>query len=784
MTTLAEFMILSGGDNRLPMLDKDLYDSWKSRMELYMQNKENGRMILESFEHGPLIWPTIKEKRVTRTKKYDELSLTKKIQADCDLKATNIIVRDDTISLQHIDKEIALERKLKNWTILFIKWVNLHKQYIWTILFIKWVNLHKFHLAQFDSVVKKRITPDALTEDIMNIVVNSSMDINASVNVNVNSMEMCNKYLQLEAKLIKQHNMVEKDEYNKLLKNYSQLEQHYISLELAIQLNKEIFQKNNISVNQIEPTFNQMFELNNLRAELQAKDTTIKKLKTRIKCVSKTFTSESVKKDLGKNAFDNAAQASNVSTIASGMYKLDLVILAPRDKNNRETHIYYLKHTMEQATIFREIVKQAKSLNPLDSASYTACKITSNKVVPHKGTTPHSVETQKPELKVYSRRPKQVKTVGSSKKAKIKKSKIANNSEPNYSWGSNATNIPSSSSLVNDRNIHIDNGTKFVNQTLHSYYKSVGISHETSVARTPQQNGVVERRNRTLVEAAQTIEDLGKLRAKADIGIFIGYTPKKKAYRIYNRRTRKIIKIIHVDFDKLTAMDSEQSSLEPALHEMTPLTPRTHYKPYFSSAGCTTIKERIGFSVSASVDEFFFPPTSVVTPAPVVDVPVPDVLIGSPSSTTVDQPSYKIISEESSSSDVIPTTVHSDALILKHLSKWTKDHPLQNIISDPSRPIYKVKLDELGGILTNKARLVAHGYRQEEGIDFEESFSPMARLEAVQIFLVFAAHMNMIVYQIVVKTAFLNGILREAPVGLILGPNSPSMDEPCRGTLR
>ncbi|GJR17553.1 retrovirus-related pol polyprotein from transposon TNT 1-94 [Tanacetum coccineum] len=75
--------------------------------------------------------------------------------------------------------------------------------------------------------------------------------------------------------------------------------------------------------------------------------------------------------------------------------------------------------------------------------------------------------------------------------------------------------------------------------------------------------------------------------------------------------------------------------------------------------------------------------------------------------------------------------------------------------------IYKVKLNELGGILKNKARLVERGYRQEEGIDFEESFAPVARLDAIRIFLAYTAHMNMIVYQMDVKTAFLNGILRE-----------------------
>ncbi|GJR98419.1 retrovirus-related pol polyprotein from transposon TNT 1-94 [Tanacetum coccineum] len=75
--------------------------------------------------------------------------------------------------------------------------------------------------------------------------------------------------------------------------------------------------------------------------------------------------------------------------------------------------------------------------------------------------------------------------------------------------------------------------------------------------------------------------------------------------------------------------------------------------------------------------------------------------------------------------------------------------------------IIKVKLDELGGVLKNKARLVARGYRQEEGIESEESFAPVARLEAIRIFIAYVAHKNMIVYQMDVKTAFLNGILRE-----------------------
>nr|GFA34609.1 zinc finger, CCHC-type [Tanacetum cinerariifolium] len=93
MTTLTDKVILSGADNRPPMLEKDMHDSWKSRMKLYMMNIQHGRMILESVENGPLIWPSIEENRVTQPKKYSELYATEAIQADCDVKATNIIIQ-------------------------------------------------------------------------------------------------------------------------------------------------------------------------------------------------------------------------------------------------------------------------------------------------------------------------------------------------------------------------------------------------------------------------------------------------------------------------------------------------------------------------------------------------------------------------------------------------------------------------------------------------------------------------------------------------------------------
>ncbi|GKC94588.1 hypothetical protein Tco_1160030 [Tanacetum coccineum] len=108
MTTLADKAILSGADNRPPMLEKDMYDSWKSRMELYMMNRQHGRMILESVKNGPLIWPTIEENGVTRLRKYSELSPTDAIKADCDIKTTNIILKGLLLEVYALERECKL----------------------------------------------------------------------------------------------------------------------------------------------------------------------------------------------------------------------------------------------------------------------------------------------------------------------------------------------------------------------------------------------------------------------------------------------------------------------------------------------------------------------------------------------------------------------------------------------------------------------------------------------------------------------------------------------------
>ncbi|GJR02253.1 hypothetical protein Tco_0525237 [Tanacetum coccineum] len=100
MTSLADKSLLSGGDNKPPMLEKHLYDSWKSIMELYMMNRPHGRMILASVEKGPLVWPSITEDGVTRLKEYVELTPAEAIQVDCDIKAiTPYVFKSLTMSI-------------------------------------------------------------------------------------------------------------------------------------------------------------------------------------------------------------------------------------------------------------------------------------------------------------------------------------------------------------------------------------------------------------------------------------------------------------------------------------------------------------------------------------------------------------------------------------------------------------------------------------------------------------------------------------------------------------
>ncbi|GJU45199.1 hypothetical protein Tco_1202465 [Tanacetum coccineum] len=144
------------------------------------------------------------------------------------------------------------------------------------------------------SIDNDQLLKQIMSQEIVHIAVNSvdSLDVKKSC---VND---CNKCLELETELLKKKDLIEKDVYDKLLKSYSTLEKHCISLELTTQLNQEVFQKDNFRENQNAPTFNQLFELNELKSQSQEKDTIIRKLKDMIKSLSGKDSVENVKKDI------------------------------------------------------------------------------------------------------------------------------------------------------------------------------------------------------------------------------------------------------------------------------------------------------------------------------------------------------------------------------------------------------------------------------------------------------------------------------------------------------
>ncbi|GJU90944.1 retrovirus-related pol polyprotein from transposon TNT 1-94 [Tanacetum coccineum] len=470
--TLAEYMILSGADNDPSMFDKYL------------------------------------------TKKYAELSATKKIQADCDLKATNIILQGlplgiySLVNHHRVAKDLweriqllmqgtsltKQERECKLYDAFdkfaHIKGESLHHIYLRFTQLINDLNIYKMKLEQFQVNTKflnsippewsKFVTDVKLVKDLHTTnfdqlhaylqqhelhtnEVRIMRERNGKV-LNKEELELLADPGIIEAKAVLMTNLsiygsdvlseIEADvqqyhvdkqcfeiQKKQFLIENDQLLNQIISQDIvntvvnsSLDINTYVNVNSSVAMNDFVNYVEICNKCLKLEAELQAKDTTIKNLKAKIKCSNKTSITNTVKKDIdeietinielehrvtkliaenehlkhtykqlydsiktsrvqakehvfvittlkndvrkfkGKDIVDNVAQASNATTIAPRMYKLDPVTLAPKDKNNRETHIYYRKNTMEQAAILREIVEQSESLNPLDSASYYACK--------------------------------------------------------------------------------------------------------------------------------------------------------------------------------------------------------------------------------------------------------------------------------------------------------------------------------------------------------------------------------------------------------------------------
>ncbi|GJS14763.1 retrovirus-related pol polyprotein from transposon TNT 1-94 [Tanacetum coccineum] len=874
----------------------------------------------------------------------------------------------------------------------------------------------KYRLGQFDTVVKKRITPDAITEGewgfehIKTVFLNEIIPFLKTLKdiFNVFDKDLLNEVTEVQTVFNQKEAAVQQyfvdKQYVMICVMNSNTVFDDVNVEMkssescmkCVDLDDELLNKQN-AYNDLSKKY---FDNNDLKAQLQAKDTTICKLKEHIKSMRENDKEEKVKHEMDEIETINIELEHRLKCSTSTCRSQptcntinDRISQTPSSnlKNKVEVQLkcnqcmFDANHDACFLDFVNDVNVRSKSKSAKKSQHHNIWK-PKGKVftkVGHKWKPTGRlftivVETLKPDIKVYSRRPKQIKSVGSSKKAKIVESKNANNSEPNHLWGSNAIDVPSSSSsLVNDwlsrlssvrfkndqiakimgygdyqlgnnlDGVDLLSGSRDTNlytislddmlktsliyllskasktkswlwhrQLPHlNFGKSKKSSHQPKAEDTNQEklyllhmdlsgsmrvesinrkkyilvivddylrftwvrflrskdeapdaiikciknmqirlNATIRNaeaitttcytQNRSLIRLrynktphalmhdkkpdllflyffgslcypTNDSVDLGKLNAKVNIGIFVAHAAKK-AFRIYNRRTQKIMETIHVTFDELTAMASEQFGSGPGIQLMTPAT---------SSSGLVlnTIPQQ-PFPVAAE------PRTVDIVDSPVstsIDQDTPSTSIPS----TQEQEHSLIISQSFEKSpktphfhnDPLHESLHEDSTshgsssnvrpsytTFEHLGRWTKDHPIENVIGDPSRSVstikqletdamwcyfdafptsvkpknfkqamtepswidamqeeiheferLQVKTDEFGGVLKNKARLVAQGFRQEEGIDFEESFAPVARIEAICIFVANAANKNMMIFQMDVKMAFLNRELKE-----------------------
>ncbi|GJY28537.1 retrovirus-related pol polyprotein from transposon TNT 1-94 [Tanacetum coccineum] len=491
--------------------------------------------------------------------------------------------------------------------------------------------------------------------------------------------------------------------------------------------------------------------------------------------------------------------------------------IPPRHKNNREVHLHYIKHLKENVETLCEIVEDAKVERPLDTSLASACRYTkhSQELLEYViGTSKVPSTASRTKARSNSKKDRTLPAISSRVCEAILATKVwrvkpwlaslerpQGNCLPLFGIMANPLAVTITLGCTDHflvfgpRFVRTDNGTEFVNKNLTDYYESVGITHEKTVPRTPQQNDVVEQRNRTLVEAARTMLIFFK-------ASFSGLNP--------NLLTPGPISSGLVPNSAPAIPSTPVILTGPSVsisfdHDV----PSVSHSPSSSTHQSSSIHHGVATEHSFEVNPF-----AATEHEPFVNV-------------------FALDSNSRASSSGILTIPppNQSTQPHEHLRKWTDSHPLDNIIGNPSLPvstrkqlvtdalwcfynsvlskvepknfksavtedcwfqamqdeihefdrldvwelvpppdcamiialkwIYKVKLDEYGDVLKNKARLVAKGYRQEECLDFEESFAPVARLKAIRIFLANVASKNMIVYQMDVKTAFLNGELKE-----------------------
>ncbi|KAL8121885.1 hypothetical protein AgCh_018575 [Apium graveolens] len=408
-----------------------------------------------------------------------------------------------------------------------------------------------------------------------------------------------------------------------------------------------------------------------------------------------------------------------------------------------------------------------------------------------------------------------------------------------------------------------DNGTEFRNSTMRLFYEENGIMHEFSAPRTPQQNGVLERKNRSLTEASRTMleesklptyfwaeavncacytqnislinqakgmtpyqlfkrrkptlnflhvfgckcyiirnqpDHKGKFDAKADEGIFVGYSAGK-SYRVYNLRTNIVMESVHVVFDdkKIDGLtdeghheglkfdnieiycddsedenDGEDTSKRiqnfPLDNAQNAASVESHNSVSVDRSNAASVERQSASSVEATSSRANLPPQRKLTKSHPFELIIDDAISKVQTRrATQDECLYSSFLSQEEPKRVEEALYDPDWILamqeelnqFERNKVWKLVPKLKNKSSIDTKWVFRNKMDENGIVIRNKARLVPKGYSQQEGIDFDETFAHVARLEAIRIFLAYTAHANFKVYQMDVKNAFLNRELEE-----------------------
>nr|GEV83533.1 retrovirus-related Pol polyprotein from transposon TNT 1-94 [Tanacetum cinerariifolium] len=522
--------------------------------------------------------------------------------------------------------------------------------------------------------------------------------------------------------------------------------------------------------------------------------------------------------------------------IARGKHVIDVELIVPRLRNNRDAHLNYLKHLKESVKTIRDIVEEAKVVRPLNRSIFFACRYTKhseelleyairtcpqdsrqrdkqlahiplirkmqvtfakpsgvnscpnasgsqpksntkkNRISPAKGVNKLPVEEQSRTNKSLLRTSNRV---DSSSCIKRTTSMETHRQSPNHDWSPMETHgldihlrnqCPLTRLLkhmTGDRSRLMNFVKKFIetvrfgndhfdaimgyedyvigDSVISRVYYVDGLGHNLFSVKqfcdfnleVNSESILVMFETRMVLNSLKALADLGKLQPAADIGIFVGYAPSRKGYRIYNKRTRRIMETIHVQFDELT---------EP----MAPVHLGTRPAPNFLTPG----------HISSGLVLNPVPATPyTVHPAQAIQTLVNSA--GTPSSTTIDQdapfPSILPSSSALQSHSLHPGVAAEPTYMEDHHVAPINNNPFVNVFA----PEPHCEASSSGDISSTESTYVAKGYRQEEGIDFDESFAPVARIKAICIFITNAASKNMTIYQMDVKTAFLNGELKE-----------------------